>query len=247
MDADRRLGGHVHAAAGPQHRDRRAAVDPTRARRHAVRSAVGHRRLRAQSGGAAFDRGRPRRPAGPTEDLCGRHRDLHHRVAAVRRRIEHAVPHARPRGPGHRRRDHVLDFAGAARQRVQGPRPRHRVRRVGRNRGHCGSHRPGARGRYHLGALVALDLSRKRAAGRRDPRRDAAARGRVAGSRCAAARPDRLRHLLERAVLDRVRLDRVEQQGLGFGGGGRLPRRRRRDDGGVLRLRGAPASVRCST
>ena len=51
-------------------------------------------------------------------------------LCGARRHAAGAQPGARP--AGRRRRVHVRDLAGAARLGVPGPRPRHRVRRLGR-------------------------------------------------------------------------------------------------------------------
>ena len=145
---------------------------------------------------------------GSLADLLGRRLifvigvgDLHLRLAAVRARRLADVLNLVARAAGHRRRVHVLDRARAARLRLPGPRPRHRVRRLGRGHRRVGGGRAAGRRRAHRRHRLGGDLPRQPADRHRRDRAGAARRSRSRRRR-AAARIDwpGPRHVLRRAV-----------------------------------------------
>ncbi|WP_343234912.1 MFS transporter [Streptomyces sp. S4.7] len=124
VDADRRLPGHVHAAAGHHHRERGTARHPAVTARQLLRPPVGRRRLLPHPGLPAAHRGQPRRHVRPQEALCDRADDLQSRVTALRPRRQWADAATLPGHPGGRRLHHVLGLTRPARGRVprRGPR-----------------------------------------------------------------------------------------------------------------------------
>ena len=85
---------------------------------------------------------------------------------------ERGHPDRRPRRAGCRRRDHVRGLAGAARERVPRPRPRHGLRDLGRDDRRGRRDRPARRRRPHRVGRLALDLLRQHPDRHRGDRRD---------------------------------------------------------------------------
>ena len=171
VDPRRVLRRAVHGHPRPEHRQRRAALDPDGAQLLLARAAVGRRRLRDHLRRIPDARRPRRRPFGPPPRL----RRL---AAAVRARVAGGRPRARPRSadrgpgdPGPRRRLHGRILA----------RDRHLVLRAGpeaapRDRDLGGDERAGRRrggalrGDHHPGDQLALDPPDQPADRRRDRR-----------------------------------------------------------------------------
>ena len=227
VDARSRLARRLHAAARHHDRRGRAAGYRTLARRRAVRSAMGGRRLRAVARRVPADSRCDRRPRRTARGVRHRHRRVHARLAALRPRRRPDLPRARPRRPGRRRRDHVRDVACAALDRVPRPRARHGVRGLRRRDRRRGRRRPGARRRDHQRPVVALDLLREPADRDPRPRRHAPADRRVPRSERPAAGLGGLRDVQRGAGAARVRADPLQRGRLGLDRGRRIADRSR--------------------
>ena len=171
------------------------------ARRVALGPAVGDRRLRADAGRAAAHRRLARRPLRPPAAVRDRHRRLHRSArCCAALASDPTVPRARPRVPGHRRRDHVRHRAGAARPaRSSGARPRHRVRRLRRRppASPSRSARCSAACSPAASPGAGSSSSTSRSASSRSPSRCARSRSRATRTPRPAGL-DRLRHLQRR-------------------------------------------------
>ena len=162
-------------------RERGAPVDPGRPRLLPVEPRLGRERLSDRVRRPAAARRTARRPDRPPAHLPHRPGGVHHRIAAVRARLESGGADRRPLPAGPRRRADLRrhprhdrdDVPGAARA-GEGDRDL-QLRRLGRR-----VDRPAGRRRAHAGDQLALDLLRQR------PDRD-----RDRGVRPAAARPRR--------------------------------------------------------
>ena len=151
------------------------------------------------------------------------------------------VAEPRPGRPGRRRGGDVLDLAGAARQRLSGPRARGRVRCLGGDHRPRGGDRAGDGRRADHGPVVALDLPRQRPDRRGRAGAVRVARRGVPAARRAPARFARRRHLQRRARRAGLRADQGRAEGLGIDRDPGLPDRRGRAAGRVRDRRAGSA------
>ena len=159
LDACGGLRGHRDADARHRRREHGPVAHRRGPRHGPLRPAVGRRRLHARAGQRRADGRLARRPPRPPPPLHHRPLDLHRRLRPLRPGDRHRLPQLRPRGPGHRRRDHVRGLAGAARPGVPVPEgARRRARRLRRHDRRVVRGRPADRRPAHERPRLAVDL-----------------------------------------------------------------------------------------
>ncbi len=153
--AGRVLRGAVHGDPRPQHRQRRAALDPVEPRLHLARTAVDRRRLRDHVRGLLDARRPRRRPLRAAPDVRDGAARVRARLAGRRRRVRPRDARARARGAGHRRRADGGLLAGDHHLLVR-PRPAAapRDRRVGGDERARRRRGDAVRGDHHAGAVA---------------------------------------------------------------------------------------------
>ena len=232
------------APGGPRrhHRQRRAALGPTRPRLLRRRPPVGHHRLRPGVRQPPAARRPDRGPIRPQADLHRRPPGVCRSLRSRRGRTELRAPGRRPCPAGRLRGAAGARLAVATGNDVHGSRrARQGIRHIRGDRRHGRGDRPAARWRAHRGArlaLVPLHLDPVRGPGRR--RRHAAPATRPDRGPAAARPPGCVDRLLG-PVLARLRPHPGGVRRLGRSAHDLLPGRKRRPPGAV---RSAPAPCR---